>query len=212
MFIVNFNIHTYFMFMKNNLKKMRQEAGLTQAQVAEAAGLSLRYIAALEAGHRNLNTKRIQQFAKILECAPVALIGDPVAGTRIPILSWVSAGLFTECAFTVGLLQDSLGEVIFDGDGDGKFALAVAGTSMDRVAPDGSLIIVNSRDRTLSEGKSYIFCNPAEGLTTFKRFRDNPPRLEPFSYDAQHESIFFHPEEGLDWVVIGRVLEVRLPL
>ncbi len=39
--------------MRKNLKKARQDAGLTQKQVAEKLGISERYYRQIEAGHRN---------------------------------------------------------------------------------------------------------------------------------------------------------------
>ena len=38
--------------MRKNLKETRQKAGMTQQQVAEKLGISLRYYQHIEAGHR----------------------------------------------------------------------------------------------------------------------------------------------------------------
>ena len=83
------------------------------------------------------------------------------------------------------------------------FALRVKGDSMDRVAPDGSVVLVNHADRRLVPGAFYIFGDYGEA--TFKRFLDKPVRLlAPYSTNPSHDPIA--PKPG--FVVIGRVRRV----
>lgn len=118
--------------------------------------------------------------------------------TRIPIVTWVSAG---SMARDEGQ-QDIIGEA--DGgalDPRGHWiALRVEGDSMDRISPPGSMIFVNLSDKRLVTNACYIISN-GDGETTYKRFRANPPRFEPVSTNPEHEPIF---PDG-DPVVIGRV-------
>lgn len=75
---------------------------------------------------------------------------------------------------------------------------------MDRIAPDGSYICVNLADQRVSNDKFYVF-GTAEGEATFKRFRaGNPPRLQPFSTNPDHETIQMSDET----LVVGRVSRV----
>ena len=59
--------------MKLRIRKLREELGLTQLQLAEKAGLSRSQLAMIEAGTRNVNNVRLQQIAKALGVSEVAL-------------------------------------------------------------------------------------------------------------------------------------------
>lgn len=59
--------------MKNNLKEIRIQVGLTQEQLAEAMGTSKAYICQLENGTRNINNIRqstMQKLCAALNCRP----------------------------------------------------------------------------------------------------------------------------------------------
>lgn len=63
--------------MKNNLKEIRTQAGLTQEQLAEAMGTSKTYISQLENGTRNIDTIRqstMQKLCGALNCNPEDLM------------------------------------------------------------------------------------------------------------------------------------------
>ena len=83
------------------------------------------------------------------------------------------------------------------------YALEVRGTSMNRVAQPGDIIIVDPEDREPKDKLIYIVRNGSD--LTFKRYRDSngPIRLEPDSTE-NHETIF--PSDGLE--VVGRVIFV----
>lgn len=55
----------------NNLKRLRTEKGLTQAQLAESAGTSQRMIQKYESGERDIQKAQVQtvhKMAQTLEC------------------------------------------------------------------------------------------------------------------------------------------------
>ena len=63
--------------MKNNLKEIRTQAGMTQEQLAEAMGTSKAYISQLENGTRNIDAIRQSTMSKLcvtLNCTPEDLI------------------------------------------------------------------------------------------------------------------------------------------
>lgn len=59
--------------MKLKIRKLREELGLTQQQLADMAGLSRSQLAMIEAGTRNVNNLRIQQISSALGVSVVAL-------------------------------------------------------------------------------------------------------------------------------------------
>lgn len=68
------------------LRHARQEIGLTQAQVAERLGVSASYIAAVEAGRRNLTLAQLANIANAMRLGiDVSFVrpnGEPVRAKR----------------------------------------------------------------------------------------------------------------------------------
>ncbi|MET3925966.1 S24 family peptidase [Devosia sp. 2618] len=115
----------------------------------------------------------------------------------VPVLTWVSAGAMTRD----DLSQEAIGTItVADLPGGDWFALQVVGDSMDRISPPESTIFVNRADKQLISHACYVI-DDGEGNATYKRYRTNPPRFEPFSTNPSHEPLY--PDN--DPTVVGRV-------
>lgn len=192
-------------FMENGLKKMRERAELTQAQLAEAADVSQHYISILEAGKKNLNLKRVKQFANILDCSEAEIWGYPVTGQVIPLLPWDQLKPFTEDE------SYDAKNLVIQGSSEGKLALEVEGNSMYNIAPAGSVIVVDTFDRELKDGGLYVFLTQDKAWATFRRFRNEPPRLEPESTISDYGIMHIdNTKPDRDWKSVGRVVEIRI--
>ena len=132
--------------------------------------------------------------------APPAVIRAPAGIVRVPLVSWVEAGGLADTVepYMPGDAAEWLPVVHHH---DNLIALKVKGQSMDRVAPEGTTVIVDLGDRALVDGKHYVFRH--EGRATFKTWRKGPPeRLEPQSTDPDYQPIV--PLDGVE--VVGRVI------
>jgi hypothetical protein len=130
------------------------------------------------------------------------------AARSVPIFSDVPAGkMMTADAVTDP--RNLYGHIVISDLGKGDWAaLVVTGSSMNKVAPDGSTIVFNRADTHPVDQAFYVFKDPDTGAATFKRYgAGNPPRLRPFSYD-DHDPIVV---EG-DIVIVGRVRKVVVDL
>jgi SOS-response transcriptional repressor LexA len=134
-----------------------------------------------------------------LDMQPVA--ARPVAGIiRVPLVSWVEAGALSDTVDPY-LPGDAAEWLPVAHHHDNLIALTVKGQSMDRLAPEGTIIIVDLTDRALIDGRHYVFRH--EGRATFKTWRRGPPeRLEPQSTDPDYQPIV--PRHGVE--VVGRVI------
>ena len=130
----------------------------------------------------------------------------PEPTRRVPILSWVSAGQMREAVDLSDVQEDRTIQVGGLGNGD-FFGLTVQGESMNRVSPEGSIIIVDANDRELHPGQPYVFS--IRGEATYKRWQPDPPRLEPDSW-LPHPTIFPSGEDKM--LVVGRVKRTMLDL
>lgn len=125
----------------------------------------------------------------------------------VPLVSWVAASPFSEIPVSEAKLDAP--HILAPNLGRGDFiALKVKGDSMDRIAPDGAIIIVNRADTTLVSRAFYVFCRQDGAEATFKRWMTNPNRLEPFSTNPTHEPVFVITPPA----VIGRVRKIMLDL
>jgi len=200
--------------MADRLREAREKAGLSLEEMAKAVGAKLPTYTQHENGTRNYPAKKAAQYAEFLRTTPEwllygrktkpQLLPVPVdvatKARTIPVIDWVAAGRLAD---NVSQLPPESETIEISGLPPGDyFGTRARGDSMNRIAPDGALIIVDKADRELIRGRRYIFAN--RGKTTFKRFGGSDPyRLEPESLNPDNEPIF--PRPGETWDVIGRV-------
>jgi len=118
----------------------------------------------------------------------------------VPMISWVAAGALEETADPYEL-GDASEFIAVSHKRSTLIALRVEGSSMNRIAPDGSIIIVDYADKILVSGQYYVV--KLNGQATFKRYRADPNRLEPDSTES-FETVFVRGETE----VVGRVIQV----
>ena len=140
----------------------------------------------------------LEELLELPSAGNVRIVDRPVQ--NVPLVSWVEAGELTETVdpYAVG---DANEYIPVTHQRSTLIALSVHGQSMNRVAPDGSVVIVDYADKSLTSGQYYVV--KLDGRATFKRFRADPARLEPDSTEA-HETVFIESETE----VVGRVIQV----
>lgn len=143
-------------------------------------------------------TPEPQQIPPFEDSATLGTTREPII--KAPLISWVQASRYVEICdpYERG---DSEGEVEVPYGKDTLIALRVKGSSMNRVAPEGSVIIVDYSEKSLTSGKYYVV--KQDGEATFKRYRTNPDRFEPESTES-HDTLF--PAGAVE--VVGRVVKV----
>ena len=174
------------------LRRLMKEQEVTQADLARLLGITPDKISKTLKGKRQLKLSEANKLAAYFGTdrnpdEPAALL---------PIIGLVSAGDWHDGFEKVrGHMPSPDKSLSRD-----AFVVIVEGDSMDLVASEGEGIIVDPRDLDLIAGKYYIIRNGA-GDVTFKRYMDNPARLEPCSSNSKHETIY----PGRDvFIVVGR--------
>jgi SOS-response transcriptional repressor LexA len=187
-------------------KAWMAEQGTNTAQVSARSGVTYTTLASFVQGSTQSLKGETEQKITAAYGASAAVIfggapqeGFGAASRPIPVISWVTAGKLTDPDVQFPPETETI-EISGLEPGD-YFGTRVRGASMNRIAPDGALIIVNRADREPLRGRRYIFNH--RGQTTFKRYGGaDPTRLEPESTE-EIETIF--PRSDEDWSVIGRV-------
>lgn len=206
---------SYMRGSHDRLRWAREAAGYpTAADFAAKHNLELGTYRHHENGTRGLRPHVAKKYANLLNVDTNWLqfgVGSPRKGVDLtpelrpiswaPLISWVQAGQLLATDNEVRLTgEEEYVPVVWHHP---TYALEVRGTSMNRVAQPGDIIIVDPEDREPKDKLIYIVRNGSD--LTFKRYRDSngPIRLEPDSTE-NHETIF--PSDGLE--VVGRVIFV----
>jgi SOS-response transcriptional repressor LexA len=193
----------------NGLKAAMDRASIGPTALGEAVNTSKQNITRWASGDRKLTVDWAQKIAPRLQTTPEELlIADGGAMRRVALLSWVSAGRLAEAESQIPVEDVPLLAFADLGPGD-FFALKVEGDSMNRVSPEGSIIVVNRADREPQPGKAYVFWHRLEG-TTYKFWHAEPDYLEPHSTNPVHKPIFIKRKKDLE--VVGRVRRTLLDL
>lgn len=190
------------------IDQLLKQTGLKQEELAEQIGSYQAQISRWKKGAR-LTDDAIRERLHAL-ARKYGILPDPNAQPQrsakpsefisVPILSDVSAGKLTTADSQIPVGEHRT--ISLAGLGAGEFfALEVKGNSMDRISPEGSIIVVNKRQRTLQDGKPYVFA--VRGEVTYKLWKASPARLQPYSTDPENEPIFIDKRNSL--VIIGRV-------
>ena len=211
-------VHNVRMDPKDRLQQAIKDGGYSGPTEAwslnrRTLGISKDLVISNANGNRPISRKAALAYSKAFGRSPGwYLYGNEETGdldlarpmVEIPLISSVAASRLKE---QEGVSPADVERYLHADDlpaGD-WVALTVEGTSMDRLAPDGSVIIINRADSTLLDGRYYVF-SVDNGAATFKTYRRNPERLQPFSTNPDHMSI---PVKGdTDLYVFGRVRRV----
>lgn len=195
------------------LKKARISAGYKRAKdFCDAHNITYPTYIHHEGGDQGIKHEALEKYARLLGVSVAWLMTGEEAGikdaipltNRVPLISWVQAGAFTYTG-DPKTLQDAEEWLNLPASKGASFALRVKGDSMDNIAPEGTIILVDYEDTALIDRKLYIFeCNDE---LTFKRYRKvNGKRwLEPDSSNKKHKPLTCDEKPMR---VIGRVYMV----
>lgn len=189
----------------NKVREIREARNLSQEAVGKKIGKARGQISAIESGAIKLSENWLNMLAAALNCSPSELIGGG-AMYDVPILGEVPGGDLIQA-----LSSPPDGFVQFSSARPNLRALRVRGNSMSRLAPDGMYVVVDfdETDPARLHNQPVIVC--IECLTTgehecsFKIYKRNPDRFEPYSIEPGYDTIF--PQDR-PWKIYGRVIGV----
>lgn len=184
---------------RQEIKRRLKAKGLKQVHLANALGLDPDKVSKSlgSAGVRTFSEDEMRVIRQMLreDGDPPEIDGFPT----LPVIGQVQAGNWTEAVQRPVGMMPSLSH----NTPKKAFGLDVMGDSMDKIAEEGTRIIVDPEDKSFYPGKYYVVINN-RGETTFKQFRADPARLVPCSNNPEHHDIILGG--GETFTVVGRVI------
>lgn len=181
------------------IKRRLKAKGLKQVDLANALGIDPDKVSkSLDAkGTRAFSPEEMRVVRQVLrdESDPI----DTEAFPMIPVIGQVQAGSWTEAVQRTSGRMPSFSAQ----PPKNAFGLDVVGDSMNKIADEGTRIVVDPDDKALFPGKFYVVLNE-HGETTFKQFKVDPARLVPCSTNEGHKDILLGGDE--QFTIVGRVI------
>lgn len=137
----------------HHIREWRKVRGLTQAQLAEAVGLTETSINRIENGKQRLTETNLAAIARALDCAPGALYNDPPEGTRalredeagqVGSISIKKPRTQADGLVTTGLVGDRVDLPIYASAQGGKKGMVISYDPIDWVKRPEPLFNVDS--------------------------------------------------------------------
>lgn len=192
------------------LKKMRKEAGLSQAKLSEYMSVSQQAVAKWESGKSMPEAGALTKLAQVLNTTVDELLSGGIQAARsagigytpvpIPVIGTVRAG-YGALAFE----EDYGTEMASVKDPESYFYLVVKGDSMEPRIQEGDLALVH-RQPTLENGDLGVLIYDDEE-STLKRFliRGSSVVLQPFN--PQYREKIISGEDLNHLHVVGKVVK-----
>lgn len=201
------------MTIAQNIKRIREDRGLTQEKLAELADLNRVTVAKYEMGRVIPSSNTLLRLAEALRVSPNILLGGDAAeemsnrkAIPIPVLGRVPAGIPFEAIEDVLDWEEIPAEQAKRGE---YFALKVKGDSMEPRIYDGDVLIV--RKQSTAESGNVVIALVNGDDATVKRFKRLEHGIMLLPNNPAYEPLVFSDEDvrKLPVEIIGVVVECR---
>ena len=178
----------------SRIAEARKSNGWTQAQLASRLGVTQQAVQRYEKNERDLKSSTLIELSGVLGDTVSYLLGltdNPkmVAAYaskahNIPIVGRMAAGEAREAIEQRDRTHPTCDELL-EGNEDSVW-VEISGNSMNRLFPDGCLVLINKRDEVKNGDVAAVFVNGDD--VTIKRvyFEYGTVRLHPESYDPEY--------------------------
>ena len=203
-------------YMAAKLKELRKVSNMNVDQVGNALGKSGKTISAWEVGRGQPDADELLKLCKLFNARVADFYGERVVPdendfTDVPLYGSIAAGAPVEM---IPVADHHPVPTTVHKRYPGGFLLKVAGSSMNRILPDGCYALIDPCGTIERNGDPYAVCVGSLDAT-IKRARklNNGFELAPDSTDPTYPvQTFNYNEPGTETItVIGRVVYYVLP-
>lgn len=203
----------------NGLKIARKNAGMTQAQAAEAGGIALSTLRRWEQGVNEPDINSINKLADLYHTSTDVLLDSPFAHRGVVSITNATAPLFGRIA--AGTLREALKVAEEEHWVSPKlkerypdaFWLRVSGNSMNRLFADESLVLIAPREEVRDGDVAVVFVNGDDATLKRVYFEGDAIRLHPESYDPEYRDrvIDSSDPDAPEVRIIGKAVSYTAP-
>lgn len=175
----------------NRLAQVRDHAGMTQQQVAAAIGVTTTGYQNWEYGNTPIKATALRELAKLFGCTTDYLlnisdikVAVPSAARMLPVFGSISAGTPREALTQSDVMHETPERLYLEHER--SFWLTVSGNSMNRLFPDGSLVLIDPDEEVRNGDVAVVFVNGDDATLKRVYFEGNAIRLHPESYDPEY--------------------------
>ncbi|AJW76948.1 repressor [Marinitoga sp. 1197] len=194
--------------LKDRLKKLRQDKGLTQEELAKKLNITRKSISAYETGRATPSPEMLKVIAEFFNVTTDYLLGidedknkfpsNAIPAKFIPVVGKVSAGN--------GILADEniLNYLPVPQNKDVDFGLIVEGDSMEPAYNNGDYALIR-KQTSLDNGDIGVFIiNGNDGI--IKKFYQFDNSIHLVSLNTKYEPIVIPKEEWDEFIIVGKVV------
>ena len=203
----------------NGLKIARKNAGMTQAQAAEAGGIALSTLRRWEQGVNEPDINSINKLADLYHTSTDVLLDSPFAHRGVVSITNATAPLFGRIA--AGTPREALKVAEEEHWVSPKlkerypdaFWLRVSGNSMNRLFADESLVLIAPREEVRDGDVAVVFVNGDDATLKRVYFEGAAIRLHPESYDPEYRDrvIDSSDPDAPEVRIIGKAVSYTAP-
>ena len=201
------------------LKKLRENRGMTQAELGKALDISPSAIGMYEQGRRIPDISTLKKISSFFSVSVDYLIENNLQndanktppssgkGIRIPVLGRVVAGIPIEAVEEIIDYEEITPELAATGE---FFALKIRGHSMEPRMMEGDVVIVRKQEDVESGDVAIVLVNGNEA--TVKRVKKQEEGITLIATNTSvYEPHFYSNKEikNLSVQILGKVVELR---
>lgn len=192
---------------REQLKLLRNQKHLSQAQLAKEIGVSSSTIAMWEIGEREpKNYETLEIIADFFNVNMELLLTGTIAPTRIPVLGKVVAGIPLDAIEDIIDYEEIPHSMAKSGE---FFALQIKGDSMEPRIKEGDVVIVRKQPDVESGEVAIVLVNGDEATIKKVQKFNGGINLVPSNPAYEVKTYSNDDIESLPVSIIGKVVELR---
>ena len=189
------------MGLAENIKKLRTDADMTQAKLADLVGVTRATVTQWETGWSQPRMGAVEKLAEVFGVPMGALVSDgraaaqnalPVRGmpmAKVPLVGSTHAGKPSLSDQADEFPEVRVPQFLLDRD-PGSYGLEVDGDCMDKVCPPGMVAVVQPNVPARSGDVVVAVVDGAESVMRRMTVINGDLILSPESHDPSHENIY----------------------
>lgn len=203
------------------IAEARIAKGWSQAELAKKIGTTQQQIARYESGENDVKSSVILKLSSALGVTVTYLLGmedaisfikpKPSSGLALPVVGRIAAGTPREAIAQSGETHEVPDTIYYEHEH--AFFLVVAGNSMNRLFPEGALVLVDPDEEVRNGDVAVVFVNGDDATLKRVYFDGDSVRLVPESFDPEYrERVIDRSDPDAPLVrIVGKAVSYTAP-